>query len=269
MALCVFEPLEGLNRSLQSKKQTVSGMILAVDSVVNELKSIRTDDDFNALLVTTNDVQVQFDLDILEVPRQRKPPARYTGPAPNATPQTVTEYYRPIYFALIDATCVKLSERFQNSAGLKKYSRLEHVLTSGIMDEDDNELLKTYPEISPVDLQSQLRMFHRNRDVSSVSDAVVHLQLMVPELRAVFSDVCALVRLLLVSPASSAEAERSFSALRRLKTWLRTTMTETRLNGVAVCQILRDRLDIIDKKPLLREFASRSPLRSQLFGQFL
>lgn len=33
-----------------------------------------------------------------------------------------------------------------------------------------------------------------------------------------------LLRLLVVVPASSAEAERSFSALRRLKTWLRTEM---------------------------------------------
>ena len=37
------------------------------------------------------------------------------------------------------------------------------------------------------------------------------------------------MRLLLVVPASSAEAERSFSALRRLKTWLRSSMLQTRL----------------------------------------
>ena len=60
-----------------------------------------------------------------------------------------------------------------------------------------------------------------------------------PEIRAQYPEICTLVRLLLVSPASSAEAERSFSALRRLKTWLRTTMTETRLNSVTVSQINR------------------------------
>jgi len=38
-----------------------------------------------------------------------------------------------------------------------------------------------------------------------------------------------LVRLLLVSPASSAEAEGSFSALRRLKAWLRSTMTQVQV----------------------------------------
>jgi len=47
---------------------------------------------------------------------------------------------------------------------------------------------------------------------------------MVPEMRAMFPNVENLVRLLLVNPASSATAERSFSALRRLKTYLRAVV---------------------------------------------
>lgn len=50
--------------------------------------------------------------------------------------------------------------------------------------------------------------------------------------------VCILVRLLIVSPASSVKAESSSSALRRLITWLRTTMMETHLNSVTVRHIL-------------------------------
>jgi hypothetical protein len=73
--------------------------------------------------------------------------------------------------------------------------------------------------------------------------------------------ICVLVRLLIVSPASS-EAERSFSALRRLKKWLRTTtMTETRLNSIAVCHIHRVRIDELDVIPLMRDFISRSDQR--------
>ena len=57
-------------------------------------------------------------------------------------------------------------------------------------------------------------------------DAVGILKGKAPELRGEYNEVEQLVRLLLVAPASSAEAERSFSALRRLKTWLRSTMTQ-------------------------------------------
>ena len=46
----------------------------------------------------------------------------------------------------------------------------------------------------------------------------------------------------MVAPVSSAEAECSFSALRRLKTWLRSTMTQKGLNGIAVCHVHQDLL---------------------------
>jgi hypothetical protein len=41
-------------------------------------------------------------------------------------------------------------------------------------------------------------------------------------------------------PITSCECERSASTLRRLKTWLRSTMTEGRLNGLALMHINRD-----------------------------
>ena len=37
--------------------------------------------------------------------------------------------------------------------------------------------------------------------------------------------------------ATSSEAERSFSSLRRLKTYLRSTMTQDRLTGLAMLHI--------------------------------
>ena len=60
-------------------------------------------------------------------------------------------------------------------------------------------------------------------------------QTMNPEVRHLFPYVEVLVRLLLLSPATSCTAERSFSTLRRLKTLLRSTMTQRRLNVIAVC----------------------------------
>ena len=89
-----------------------------------------------------------------------------------------------------------------------------------------------YPEINVQDLQ--LAMFRRKNGINKVSDAVNMLSEMVPKVREMYNQVEVLIRLLLVCPASSAEAERSFSSLRRLKTWLRSTMTERRLNSVCV-----------------------------------
>ena len=49
-----------------------------------------------------------------------------------------------------------------------------------------------------------------------------------------------LVHLLSTIPATSCTAERSFSALRRTLTWLRSTMKEDRLKDLAVIAIERD-----------------------------
>ena len=58
---------------------------------------------------------------------------------------------------------------------------------------------------------------------------------MLPAEKSMYPNILVLLKLLMVLPASSCSAERSFSALRRLKTWLRSTMTQKRLNHVAMC----------------------------------
>ena len=49
-----------------------------------------------------------------------------------------------------------------------------------------------------------------------------------------------LLQLLCTIPVTSCEAERSFSALRRIKTFLRTTMGKERLNSLALLHIHRE-----------------------------
>ena len=78
-------------------------------------------------------------------------------------------------------------------------------------------------------------MFKANYTYGTFSEVSDIMRNMVPEVRALFNEVEALVRLLLVVPASSAEAERSFSALRRLKTWLHSSMLQTQQRGCLSC----------------------------------
>lgn len=86
------------------------------------------------------------------------------------------------------------------------------------------------------------------------------------EVRDLFINVEALVRLMLVRPASSCEAERSFSALRKLKTYLRSTMTQKRLNHVAVCYVHKTMLDRIDIRNIAKIFLSKCEVRKNTFG---
>jgi len=55
-----------------------------------------------------------------------------------------------------------------------------------------------------------------------------------------FPQIRILLQLFLTLPLTSATAERSFSTMRRLKSYLRSTMGQSRLNGLAQMTINRD-----------------------------
>ncbi|GBP42359.1 52 kDa repressor of the inhibitor of the protein kinase [Eumeta japonica] len=54
------------------------------------------------------------------------------------------------------------------------------------------------------------------------------------EAKTFFPDTENALKILIALPCTTCMVERSFSSLRRLKTWLRSTMSENRLNGLAI-----------------------------------
>ena len=77
-----------------------------------------------------------------------------------------------------------------------------------------------------------------------------------------------LIELLLVNPAASCTPERSFSTARRLKTWLRSNMTNKRFNFLSISNIHKDLTDKIDLVDVGNEFVSLYDSRYQYFGTF-
>ncbi len=65
-----------------------------------------------------------------------------------------------------------------------------------------------------------------------------------------------------------ASVERSFSALQRLNTWLRTTMTQRRLNHISICHVYQGQLDNVNVHELAKLFVEKSEIRRNLFGSF-
>jgi hypothetical protein len=266
IAVHVFTPLENLNRVLQAESATLGGMLQAVDSTVAELQRIRSVEAFEKLFMDCNKTIRQLDLEEVVPPRQRKPPARYHGRSAAYHAATAEDHYRAIFFLILDNAMEQLQQRFDKSSpGICKYLGLEEVLLLG---HADNKVIGCYPELDKHSLDVQLRMFQNQFTYRSVQQARAHLQSMCPEVRSLFGQVEQLVRLLLICPASSCTAERSFSALRRLKTWLRSNMTQERLNCVAVANVHQDLIDSVNLSTLAEEFAGRSEIRRNLFGSF-
>ena len=85
--------------------------------------------------------------------------------------------------------------------------------------------------------------------------------------RSFLNEVSHLLKTALTIPVTSATAERTFSCLRRLKTFLRSSMTQTRLNHLMLLHIHKERTDSLDLVHVLKEFISVNERRISYFGK--
>ena len=70
-----------------------------------------------------------------------------------------------------------------------------------------------------------------------------------------------LLKLLVVLPIGSTEAERSFSCLRRLHTWLRLTTTTDRVPHLSVIAKYCNTMDALETDSICRAFVELHPRR--------
>ncbi len=147
--------------------------------------------------------------------------------------ETAKDYYRRAYFEAIDFVVEAVNNRFKQK-GYNMLQNLETLLTT----ENHQSALKEVTEFYTSDfipdcLQSQLSLFHSSWDPKIQKDlksVISFLQSLSAVKKEYFSEVIKVIKLILVMPATNATSERSFSALRRVKTWLRSTTSQVRLN---------------------------------------
>ena len=73
---------------------------------------------------------------------------------------------------------------------------------------------------------------------------------------------------MLVMPATNAVSERSFSALKRVKTYLRSTTGEGRLNHLMPLHVNKELADGIDMVEVANVLVGANKWHKQLFGKF-
>ena len=64
---------------------------------------------------------------------------------------------------------------------------------------------------------------------------------------------CHVACLLIVMPATNAASERSFSVMRRIKNYLRSTMKQPRLNHLMILNVYKELLDSMDLKDIANQ----------------
>ena len=172
-----------------------------------------------------------------------------------------------------------LEQRFLKNDDMDAYAKAEHLLVSDSMSQQElqqkcNDCSATFKDINSAALTSELSMLSKCRQETSrkadipvfqsVNDVMLFFSKRPPEYRALFTETIKLASLLTVVPATSATAERSFSCLKRVKTWLRTTMSQPHLNTYAILHAHRDVLP--QMAVVMKDFVGLNEGRQRVFG---
>lgn len=108
-------------------------------------------------------------------------------------------------------------------------------------------------------LQSQLkRLLERTEQKTPLNLAtLLDLARFLEPFKLAFQEIFKLLNIALVLPVSSAAFERSFSALKLIKTHLRSTMCDSRLTSIAVLSVERVRAFALNLNDFVDEFDAR------------
>ena len=249
LTLPVSKQLQGIQIDFQSAR-------LMIADVISVLKTRRTNfDHFDGIFASACERMKGLGVPVVQ-PRVSKRQANRANPA--AT--TPVEYYRrAIYLPLLDAVITDMQSRFGEET-MSALSELAYFIPAIIVKSAEihtdifDHLLKRYHHF--FDVIEPAYQFKLQGEIALWRQKWVTLQaerpeddIHVPQTVATGLAACdasayplihTLLTILLTLPVSTASAERSFSTLRRLKTWMRSRMGEERLTGLAMLNVHRD-----------------------------
>ncbi|XP_074352732.1 uncharacterized protein LOC141691879 [Apium graveolens] len=109
------------------------------------------------------------------------------------------------------------------------------------------------------DLYEDLCILRRNlpEGTKSAIDVLTYIK----EMEGSYPNVWIAYRILLTIPVTVSYAERSFSKLKLIKSYLRSTMSQERLSGLAMLSIEKDMVEKLDYVNLIDIFASENTRR--------
>ncbi|KAK1423943.1 hypothetical protein QVD17_19254 [Tagetes erecta] len=177
------------------------------------------------------------------------------------------------FFKIVDQAISSLETRFEQ---YKQYEKLFGFLFPKKLRVLDEKTLKSccfvlqdalkYEEKSDIDaneLYEELKLFETflPTNVMSPLEALNNLKQL-----GFFPNALIAYRVLLTLPVTVASTERSFSKLKLLKSYLRSTMSQERLNGLAMIAIENDILEGMNYQDLIENFASKNAKRAVRFG---
>ena len=234
----LFSAAEETSRVLQAKDISIQEAVSAVNLTRSFYQRQRKDENFDQFYETTVVLGAKLKIGEPVLPRYRKIPAKFGESQPYrfSSPKSM---FRQQYFAACDIMIEELVDRFEQKTVMEPVLALESLLLKSANGECFDEQLKKVKESvfqSDLDfdrLQKQLGVLvdvirqalpsvTKVTKVRTICDAM-NVQ---DTYKEMFTETHKLLRLYLTIPITSSTSERAFSTLRRVLTYIRSSMTE-------------------------------------------
>lgn len=170
-------------------------------------------------------------------------------------PEEDERYWRRVYFQILDQVISNMEVRFGSNDFASSLDNFLHLDIRG-----SRQFVDLYLNIFPVDvetLESEMKVIKNFMEAAGHPTEDLHLHInnkVVPNLFK-FWQIARTI------PVSTASAERSFSAMRRVKTYLRTTMNQGRFSDCAILNIEGELVKKLELTKLTLKFSSAKERR--------
>ena len=278
--------LEKLSREFQTVDITAEYALFSIRHVIRRLEEMRSEEEFEHILNEVKKVPGAIDNRCED--RQRKL-LRWMNDGEMMlmeglqVPDTSsynpnTEQMRRSYYAAIDAILTSLNDRFEQE-DLFLLKTIEQILlnatktrgvsldglTSSLVDKDALKIqLDDLPTILGLYNIEQKTKITEVTQISTIAEIFNAM----PSAKKQCSEVHKLIMLYYTVPLASASCERTFSCMRRLKTWLRSNSGENHLNNIMFANIEKQYLDMVNINQVACEFSQANERRIKYFGKY-
>jgi len=265
-----------VSKQMQEKDMLTDVAIKKVKGLISFFEGYR-ETGFLQALESAKEIALEMDIGTTFTKKRKITRKRHHDENPedtNIATMSPEELFRIEYFnTLIDQAIVSLETRFEQ---YKEYQKnFGFLFTSETLRSLDNQSLKS----SCDNLEAVLKKDEKSDiDAKELYMELKFLQDFIPEERmgpveilrflkehGCFPNATIAYRVLLTIPVTVASAERSFSKLKLLKTYLRSTMTQERLNDLAIIALEGELLEKIDYEHIIEDFISKNTKRMMLF----
>ncbi|XP_072047174.1 zinc finger MYM-type protein 1-like [Amphiura filiformis] len=261
----ILTDIKGLSEYLQKESMDLVTASRTVKSTQKTLKENRTDTHFQELLhkarTTAEEEGVPNEFTTPRIRRRKNMPGERTRDDPVIDPED--RFRINVFYRIYDTLHGELESRFEDYHSVVK--RFACLMPSNIGDiEGIKELSAIYESDVDKDLvlseYKQFTHFFKDSQVFAEKkpQSVQDMLLVIKEndLNNAYPNLTVLYLILGTIAISSATAERSFSRLKLIKSYLRSTMSEERLSSLATISIERDLVDTINFDAVIDMFST-------------